>query len=278
MTRLRDPQTLLLPAAVILILLTAIPLGRLIFTSLFSGSLTTPDDSEFAWFKNFVDVVSSTGWWLAVALTLVVVTVAVLLQLVLAAVFAAALRRITIGGPWFRVLLLVPLAVMPVTAALMWRDAWTAGFAPVWFHYGDGMGQLAGLMTILSHEVWRGTGITTVILLAGLSQLKPALIDSAIADGATAWQRMTRIVLPAAAPAIGVAIVYRSLDALRAIEAPVLASSSLGQLTTASQLVWDTSFTAFEVGLGAAMSLVLLLLAGGLALLFTLLLRVGRPS
>ena len=41
-------------------------------------------------------------------------------------------------------------------------------------------------------------------------------------------------------------------------------------------MVWDTSFNSFELGLGAAMSLVLLLLAGGLALLLVLLLRVGR--
>ena len=84
--------------------------------------------------------------------------------------------------------------------------------------------------------------------------------------------------LPAAGPAIGVAILYRSLDALRAVEAPVLASSSLGQLSTASQVVWDTSFTTYELGLGAAMSLVLLALAAGLALLLMLLLRVGRTT
>jgi ABC-type sugar transport system permease subunit len=275
--KLRNPNALLLPAAAILIVLAAIPLVRMIVFSFMTRSATVPD-GKFAWFSNFLEVLGASQWWLAVALTLVVVTVAVLIQLVLAAAFAATLRRIPVGGPWLRVLLLVPLVVMPAAAAVAWRDGWAAGFAPAWFHYTDGVGQLAGLMTILSHEVWRGTGITAVILLAGLSQVKPSLIDSAIADGATPWQRLTRIVLPAAAPAIGVAILYRSLDALRSIEAPVLAASSLGQLSTASQLVWDTSFTSFELGLGAAMSLVLVLLAGGLALLLMLLMRVGRAT
>jgi multiple sugar transport system permease protein len=278
MARLRNPNALLIPAAVVLIVLTAVSLLRLIVGSLFARSLTAPADTDFAWFRNFIAVLTAGEWWLAIALTLVVVTVAVVIQLLLAAAFAASLRRITIGGPWLHVLLLLPLLVSPAAAAWAWRDGWTVGFAPVWFHYTESMGQLAGLMTILSHEVWRGTGITTIILLAGLSQLKPALIDSAIADGATPWQRLTRIVLPAAGPAIGVAILYRSLDALRAVEAPVLASSSLGQLSTASQMVWDTSFTTYELGLGAAMSLVLLVLAAGLALLLMLLLRVGRAT
>lgn len=278
MVRLRNPHALLVPAAVILVVLTAVSLLRLIVGALFSRSLTAPDDSSFAWFGNVIGVLRSGEWWLAVALTLVIVTVAVLIQLLLAAAFAASLRRVTIGSQWLRVLLLVPLLVSPAAAAWAWRDGWTAGFAPVWFHYTESMGQLAGLMTILSHEVWRGTGITTIILLAGLSQLKPALIDSSIADGATPWQRLTRVVLPAAGPAIGLATLYRSLDALRAIEAPVLAESSLGQLSTASQMVWNTSFTSFELGLGAAMSLVLMLLAAGLALLLVLLLRLGRAS
>lgn len=277
MTKERNPNALILPVAVILIVLTALPLLQLLVQSLFSRSLTSPNDTHFT-VANIVDVFSSATWWLAVALTLVIVTVAVAVQLALASAFAASLRRITAGGPWLRVLLLLPLVVMPSAAALAWRDGWTVGFAPAWFHYTEGFGQLAGLLTILAHEVWRGTGITAVILLAGLSQVKPALIDSAIADGATPWQRLTRIVLPAAGPAIGVAIVYRALDALRSIEAPVLAGSSLGKLSTASQMVWNTSFNAFELGLGAAMSLAFLLLVAALALLLSLLVRAGRAS
>lgn len=276
MDRLRKPNALLIPVIVLLSLLAGVSLLRLIGSALFSRSLTAPDDTQFVWLRNVITVLSSSHWWLAVALTLVIVTIAVLIQLLLGAAFAASLRRIPFGGPWLQALLLVPLFVSPAAAAWAWRDGWTVGFVPVWFHSVGGMGQLGAIMAILSHEVWRGTGVTTIILLSGLSHVKSSLIDAAIADGATPWQRLTRIVLPAAGPAIGVAVVYRALDALRGIEAPVLAESSLGQLSTASQLVWDTSFTSFELGLGAAMSLVLLILAAALALLLALLLRAGR--
>ncbi len=259
-----------------LVVLTLLPLLRLIVVSLFERSLTAPDDGTFSHVRNFIDVVDGRDWWLAVALTLVVVTVAVLAQLLLGAAFAGTLRRITYGGPWVQVLLLVPFVLMPAAVATAWSSGWVDGFAPSWFRVQPGGGQLTALATLLSHEVWRGTGITTVILLAGLSRVKPSLLDAAIADGATARQRLTHVVLPAVAPAVAVAALYRSLDALRSIEAPLLAGDSLGDLSTASKLVWTTSFTDFEIGLGAAMALLLILLAAGLGLLLTLLMQVRR--
>lgn len=272
----RNPWIYLGPLVGVLAILTVLPLVRLIVVSLFQKSLTAPDDGSFSHVRNFIDVVDGRDWWLAVALTLVVVTIAVLAQLLLGAAFAGTLRRITFGGPWVQVLLLVPFVLMPAAVATAWRDGWVDGFAPVWFGVDPGGGQLTALATLLSHEVWRGTGITTVILLAGLSRVKPSLLDAAIADGATARQRITQVVLPAVAPAVAVAALYRSLDALRSIEAPVLTAGTLGDLSTASQLVWTTSFTDFEIGLGAAMALLLILLAAGLGLLLTLLMQVRR--
>jgi multiple sugar transport system permease protein len=271
-----NPWAFLGPLVAVLAILTLLPLVRLIFDSLFERSLTAPDDATFSHVRNFIDVVDGRDWWLAVALTLVVVTVAVLAQLLLGAAFAGTLRRITFGGPWVQALLLAPFVLMPAAVATAWRDGWVDGFAISWFRVEPGGGQLTALATLLSHEVWRGTGITTVILLAGLSRVKPSLLDAAIADGATARQRITHVVLPAVAPAVAVVALYRSLDALRSIEAPVLIADSLGDLSTASHLVWTTSFTDFEIGLGAAMALLLILLAAGLGLLLTLLMQVRR--
>jgi carboxylate-amine ligase len=75
---------------------------------------------------------------------------------------------------------------------------------------------------------------------------------------------------------VAIAALYRSLDALRSIEAPLLTADALGDLSTASQLVWTTSFTDFEIGLGAGMALLLILLAAALGLLLTLLMPVRR--
>jgi multiple sugar transport system permease protein len=266
---------LVAPALVVLVVVTLWPLGRAVYTSLFSESLTTPDDTAFVGADNYVEVATSPDWWVAVALTLVLVATVVVIQLLLAAGFAAALRRITIIAPYTRIIVIVPFALMATVVAFVWREGVTEGFAPEWFHY-SGDGQVSALAAVAASEIWRGTGITTLILLAGLTRVPPSLLESAVADGATARQRLTRIVLPAAAPAVAVAVVYRSLDAFRAFEAPLLAESSLPQLRTAPLLVWDTTFTSFEIGLGAAMSVVLLAVVGFLGVMLTLLLRVRR--
>jgi multiple sugar transport system permease protein len=266
---------LVAPALLVLVAVILWPLGRAVYMSLYSESLTTPDDTAFVGADNYVDVVTSLTWWVAVALTLVFVAVVVVIQLMLAAGFAAALRRVTIAAPYTRILVLVPFALMATVVAFVWREGVTAGFAPEWFHY-TGDGQVSALVAVAMSEIWRGTGITTLILLAGLTRVPPTLLESAVADGATARQRLTRVVLPAAAPAVAVAVVYRSLDAFRAFEAPVLAEPSLPSLRTAPLLVWDTTFTSFEIGLGAAMSVVLLAIVGVLGVMLTLLLRVRR--
>lgn len=247
-----------IPAVVVVLVVVGWPLVAAVRESLFQSSLVVPDDRAFVGTETISSVLSSGTWWSAVGATLALVAVAVVLQLVLAAAFATALRRLTHGVRWLQVLILVPFAALAVVTAVTWRDGLTAGFAPAWFGYDVGSPG-ASVAAVVAAEVWRGTGITTVILLAGLARVPSSLREAAVADGATAWQRLWRVTRPAAAPAVAVAVVYRSLDALRTLEAPLLADADAPR--TVSTLVWDTTFETFEVGLGAALSLGLFLLA-----------------
>lgn len=265
----------LAPAIVVLLVVTGWPIGRGIWNSLSSYSLTTPDDRTFVGVDNYMDVLGSRSWWLAVAATLVVVVAAVLMQLVLGLVFAAALRKLTVLWPVTRVLVLMPFALLAVVSAVVWRDAVTTGFAAAWFRLDD-VGPLGSLIAVTLGEVWRGMGIVTIILLAGILRVPTSLLASAIADGATAWQRFRRVVLPAMGPAIAVAATYRALDAFRMIEGPLLVDEPGAAIRTAPLTTWSTTFTSFELGLGAAMSIILVLLAGLLGLLMVSLFRVRR--
>lgn len=265
----------LAPAVVVLLLVTAWPLGRAVWTSLSTDPLTSPDDRQFAGLDNYVDVLSSRTWWLAVAATLVIVVLVVAAQLVLGLAFAAALRRAGALWPVTRVLVLLPFGLLAVVSAVMWRDAVTTGFAATWFRLDD-VGPFGSLVAVCAGEVWRGTGITAVILWAGLLRVPSSLMASAVADGATGWQRFTRVVLPAMGPALAVATTYRALDAFRMLEGPLVADQTGASVRTASFLVWDTTFSSLELGLGAAMSVVLVVLAGLLAAVLVPVLSVRR--
>lgn len=266
-----------LPALVLVLVTTLWPLGRGVWESLHRSSFTTPADDSFIGIGNYTTLLSSGTWWRAVGVTLGLVAVAVVLQLLLAAAFAASLRRVTVAAPVVRVLVLLPLGLLGVATATVWRDAVTVGFVPQWFGL-DGTGDVTRVVGALLAEVWRGTGITTIILLAGLRRVSRPLLESAVADGAGPWQRFSRVVLPAAGPAVAVAVVYRALDALRAFEAPrLLADGTVPDpVHTVTTLTWDTTFSAFETGLGAAMSVLLVLLAALVGAALSLGLRLRR--
>lgn len=265
----------LAPAVLVLLVVTVWPVGRAVWTSLRSAPLTSPVDNRFVGADNYVDVLSSRTWWVAVAATLAIVAAVVVLQLVLGLAFAVALRRLTVLWSVTRVLVLLPFGLLAVVSAVVWRDAVTTGFAAEWFGLDD-VGPLGSLVAVSLGEAWRGTGITAVILLAGLLRVPSSLLASAVADGATARQRLTRVVLPAMGPAIAVAVTYRALDAFRILEGPLVVDQPGSGVRTAPFLVWDTTFSSFELGLGAAMSIVLLLLAALLAAFLVPVLRVRR--
>lgn len=257
--RSRSAWPLVLPALLVVLVVTAWPIGRTVWLAARPSSLSVPGGDGGLGLDVLTGVLGSRTWWVAVSVTLLLVALAVLLQLLLASVVVAALRRVPLPRPLVALLLLAPYAVLPVASATVWRDALTSGHVAAWFGY-DGDAVLPALVAVVGTEVWRGTGITALILLVGLRRVDHRLLDSAVADGATAWQRLRRVSWPAAAPAVAVAVVFRALDALRAFEAPLMAEPST-TLRTVPTLVWDATFTDLEVGLGAATSLLLLVLA-----------------
>lgn len=265
----------LAPAFVVLLLVTGWPIGRAIWMSLSTYPLTSPDDRSFVGLDNYADILSSRTWWIAVAATLAIVIAVVALQLILGLAFAAALRRLTVAWPVTRILVLLPFGMLSVVSAVMWRDAVTTGFAASWFDLDD-VGPLGSLVAVSLGEVWRGTGITTLILLAGMHRVPMSVLTSAVADGATAWQRLRRVILPAMGPAVAVAATYRALDAFRMLEGPLLVDEPGAVVRTAPLLMWDATFSSFELGLGAAMSVILLVLAGLIAAVLVPVLRVRR--
>lgn len=273
--RRRSGWPLLAPALVVLLGLTLWPLGLAVWTSLRRSSATVGDDT-FVGLDNLTGLLGDRQWWLAVSVTLLLVASAVLLQLLLASVLAASIRRLRLPLALVAVVLLLPFALLPVVAASTWGAALTTGVGPAWFGY-DGASSGASAAAVVATEVWRGTGVTTLILLVGLSRVDRALLDSAVADGATWWQRLRRVTWPAAGPAVAVAVLYRALDALRALDGPLLADPPDG-LRTVPVLVWDTTFGSFERGLGAAESVLLLVLAAVVGGALAVALRPGRDG
>lgn len=258
------------PAVVVLVLVTVVPLGRAIWTSMHRSTLTTPEAGVSVGFGNYQNVLSSREWWLAVATTLVIVALVVTAQVVLGCVFGAALNRWSRVWPAARVVALLPLALLSVVGVVLWRDAGDTGFVAQWFGRAD------PLVAVGVAEVWRGTGLVVVVVAVALGRVPQTLLAAAAADGATVRQRWSRVIMPSIGPALAAIATFRVLDTLRVLDGPLLVDRVASTSRPATVLMWNTQFSDFELGLGAAMSIVLLLVAVVLTAIVVPLFRVRR--
>jgi multiple sugar transport system permease protein len=82
------------------------------------------------------------------------------------------------------------------------------------------------------------------------------IYEAAKVDGATMWQRFRKITLPLLAPAILVALIFRTLDALRIFDLPFVLTKGQNNTNTMSLEAYQT-FTANNIlGAGAAMAII----------------------
>jgi trehalose/maltose transport system permease protein len=86
-------------------------------------------------------------------------------------------------------------------------------------------------------DVWKTTPFIALLILAGLQIIPADVYEAAKVDGATAWQRFTRITLPLVRPALLVAILFRTLDVLRIFDLPYILTGGANGTSTLSILV-----------------------------------------
>ena len=266
---------LLAPALLVLVAVTAWPLGRAIYLSLYNDPFTNPDARKFVGIDNYTNVLGNADWWQSIAWAMAVVVIVVAAQLLIGFGFANVLNHLVRLTPVARILVLLPFAGMSFLSAFSWHAAFTDGYLNDWFRF-DSLGDRGAMLAMCLSEVWRGTGIVAVILFFGLRRVSPRLMESAVADGATARQRFTRIVLPSVAPAAAIAVVYRVLDSLRMFDAPNAVAHPGSDLNPPQTWIFDTTLNRFEFGLGATMSVVFVLVSAALGVVLFWALRIRR--
>ena len=266
---------LLAPALTVLLIVTAWPVGRAIYTSFYNDPFTNPGARKFVGLDNYTNVLGSGEWWKSMAWATAVVVLVVAAQILLGFLFANVLNQLIRFAPVGRVFVLLPFAAMSFLSAYSWHAAFTNGYLNDWFRF-DSLGDGGSMLALCLSEIWRGTGIVAIILAIGLQRVSPSLMESAVADGATGRQRFTRIVVPSIAPAAAIAVIYRVLDTLRIFDAPLAIARPGSKLNPPQTWIFDTTLNRFEFGLGATMSIVFLLISGlaGIALFWIL--RVRR--
>jgi multiple sugar transport system permease protein len=263
-TERRLGWTLVAPALVVMVAVTAYPLGRAVWLSLFSYRLTDPNARQFVGLRNYGVVLSDDLWWSDVATTVLITVVTVAVELVLGFAFASVMHRATFGRRMIRTSILLPYGIITVVAAFAWRYAFAldTGFVNHWFGLGDfaWFGQRwSALFVIALAEIWKTTPFMSLLLLAGLAQVPRELQEAAEVDGATRAQRLRRVTLPNMKAAIMVALLFRTLDAYRIFDTVFVTTKGAQGTETVSFLAYRQTITRTALGLGSAVSVLLFL-------------------
>jgi multiple sugar transport system permease protein len=259
------------PAVIVMITVTAYPIIYAIYLSLQRYDLRFPDQAKFIGLSNYAAVLSSPYWWRAVQVTLIITVISVAIELVLGMLLALLMHRTIFGRGTVRTSILVPYGIVTVAAAFSWQYAWTpsTGYLAALFGNGAPLTHNAeAIAIIILAEVWKTTPFMALLLMAGLALVPEDLQKAAMVDGATAWQRFVRITLPLMKPAILVALLFRTLDAFRIFDNIFVLTSGGHNTGSVSILGYDNLFTALNLGIGSAISILIFICVAIIAALF----------
>src|SRR5487761_1285802 len=202
------------PAVVVMIAVTAYPVGYAIYLSLERYNLELPQDIKFVGLANYGAVLTSAYWWQALKVTAIITVFSVGITLVLGMILAMVMYRTLFGRGTVRTAALVPYRIVTVAAAYGWQYAWTPGQGYLSAAFNNSApltDQVKAIAVIILAEIWKTTPFMGLLLLAGLSLVPEDLQKAAKVDGATGWQRFWKITVPLMKPAILVALLFRAL-------------------------------------------------------------------
>jgi multiple sugar transport system permease protein len=266
------------PSLVVIAIVAAYPILYAIWLSLHQYSVIHPGLSRWVGVDNYRDALTSSDFWSAVKVTFIFSAISVTIELVLGMGMALLMHTGFRGRPVLRAVVLVPWAILTVGTALIWRYIVNpdSGFLnqilqalhlpgghAVWLAHNG-----YALAVMVLADVWKTAPFMALLLLAGLQVIPDDLNDAAKVDGATAWQRFVRVTLPLLKPAILVALIFRTLDALRIFDLPFVLTQGANGTTTLSLYSYQQLTQNQLIGPGSALAVLTFLIVMAVSFLY----------
>jgi len=208
-------------------------------------------------------------FWNAFGTTFYFAAVTVVLETIIGFWMALIMARTFRGRGLLRASVLVPWAIPTAVTAKLWFFIFAfegiankAFGAEILWTGSEGPARWA----IIIADVWKTTPFMALLILAGLQIIPGEVYEAAKVDGATAFQRFIHITLPLVKPALMVAILFRTLDALRMYDLPAIMTGGSNGTTTLSILVVEQIRQGFNSA--AALSTITFIIIFLVALIF----------
>ncbi len=267
------------PAIFVLCVTVLIPIIYAIYLSLHRYKLKRAK-RPFIGFDNYEKILTSEKFRDSLSTSLIFATSAVAVIITVSFFLALLLDQDFPGRGWLRALLLIPWAIPDVVNALLWN--WllhpSFGIINALFYMGGFIDQYVAWLSSMPSAMiwvviaysWKNIPLATLLILAGLQTVSKSLHESAMVEGASAWQRTLKITMPLLRPTLTVVLIFETIFALKVFDLIyVLTSGGPGKST--SVLGWSiyiNTFKKLDFGSGSALAMILGLITLFLAMIF----------
>lgn len=273
----RLAAALLAPAMLLIALFVVLPGVLALVGSLFSIDLTNGVKWSWVGFGNFVAVLADPAVVQSLLNTLVYCLLTIIPSLALGLALALLAVSLTRARTLVQTLLFLPFTANLVAMAVVFRYIFdlrggfanellgVVGIGPVNF-LGD---TATALPTVAAVGVWRGAALAMIMFLAGLTAIPTAVHEACATDGITGLTKLHRVVLPLLRPImvfVTVLTVIQSVQVFDTIEV-MTQGGPLGATETALTMTWRLGFTYYDLGQGAALAVLLLVVLIGIGAL-----------
>ncbi len=236
-------------------------------------------ETSFIFAGNYTELISDPAFLQSLKFTLLFIAVSVPLELILGMTFALVLNQPLKFRGLLWAAVLIPWAIPSAVAGRIWELIYNYSYGLANFIVrGTGLSSepinwlgsnFGAFFSIVIADAWKTTPFVTIILVAGLQAVPDNLHRQANIDGANFVQRFLRITLPILKPVMTVALLFRTIDALRIFDMIyVLTGGGPGGATTSLSLYGYNQYLIGDFGYGSAVSVVLFLIALILAIVY----------
>jgi multiple sugar transport system permease protein len=276
---------MMLPALVILAAISILPLIYIIWMSLNDVTLLGGSGIESNWagLDNWGRMFTDSNVWAGWLAMIIYFVATVGLEMILGLVIALVIHEVAWGKNLALSLVLIPMFIAPVIVGLLGRFLVNPTYGLyAWVLRESGLydgnilgGSVSAFVAVVLMDVWEWTPLVALITLAGLVSIQPQVLEAARVDGANYFERLRHIVLPSITGIVIVALLIRSMDALRYFD--IIWQATNGGPANATKIIplrlYESAFRFFHLGYAATIGLLMLAVSILVANLFTGILR-----
>ncbi len=268
--------------AILVIIGTMYPFIIAFYYSFTNFSIVRPK-YEFVGLANYVKLFTDAEFLEVFGNTFLFAAMALVAEVVLGLLIALLLNRQARGMGILRPLLLVPLMLPPVIAAMMWKTMFASYSGPINYIFGLGryawFGSVASArFVVMMIEIWAATPFSALVLFAGLQSLPKEPFEAAQVDGASPWFILRRLTLPMLYPFILLVLMFRVVDVMQLFDI-IYASTGGGPMFSTTTLpIYVYKEVFWYHNLGSAIAKLIILWIINYALSFWLMGRWRKSS